>query len=176
MKGKTKLGLVLSFILFASILFVTPVSAGEFTRLLLLNDLLTRSNDYDIVWEGPYKGGNAIITFSGGKSSSALSDLNVDANNVDVLRYERANVRAYGSTSYSYPRYSSYGGYYSYPRGRYGSFGNRNYFRDNSERLFIDNTVSNMNKADIAHHVIDASTYPRYVPERGYYDWRYSGN
>jgi hypothetical protein len=145
MKSTTK-KIISVFVLMSvvTLLMAVPVSAGEFTRLMLLNDLLSRSSDYDIVWEGEYKGGIARVAFNGGKSSSALSGLNIDANSVDVLSYERNNIRSYGSGSSNYGRYSGNG----FNRG--SSFGSGNSYRDTSERLFIDNRENNAGRNEVA--------------------------
>ncbi len=129
-----------------AIFLASAVSAsGELLRLLALNELLSKSDSYDIIWDGPSRGDRLFFTASK-NPPSAISNLN--ANNVDFLIYQRNDIRDYSRFSYSSSRYSPYSYYNSYNRyPNYGfpyrsSFGDTRYFRDNSERLIIDNRYS----------------------------------
>jgi len=142
-----KLLTTLALIPIVALLLVTPVSAGiNWADVILLNSFLQNSDSYDIVWDGPSRGDRLWFTASK-NAPSAISNIDVNnLGNVDFLSYERYDSRdltgsspysSYRSSSYNYPRTSSYS-----PYNRYGSGGS--FSKNTYERLVVDNTASNL--------------------------------
>ncbi len=120
MERKIAIGL---FAVIFSLFLVSNVSAFSWKSMILLNTIEQKSNDYDIFWEGPYKGGKLSVSFNGGKSQPLVSSEILSGN--DYVKYTRNNVRKYDSSGNS----------------GYGLYGNSrtNSFRDSSESIVIDN-------------------------------------
>jgi hypothetical protein len=187
---------MLGFLLFASIFLMNSVSALEsWQRWAIAENVLSQSDNYDIIWEGPVFGGTAIVTLRGGDSGSALSDLNLGSGNFDVLSYQKNDVIDYSSSGSRYNYGGGYRGYgspwyqkyWSYPRsygyGNYNKYGSglsdRKYFSDNSESLFIDNRLSNsIPRTNVyvfgqSQGTRTTSYGGKWDEDLGYYNWRY---
>jgi|SRR3989344_5909720 len=127
-------GLLALFIL-AGALMTQPVSAGnDLLKLSILEDILSNADSYEIVWDGPAKGKSLYFTAYKEKPS-VLSDIDLTNQEFDVFSYEKVNERSYDSN-----RQTGYNRYWpNYQRSSYS-----NYYRDSSERVYIDNTLSNL--------------------------------
>src|SRR3989344_4867409 len=102
MRTKTILSLLA---LFAGIFLSASASALSWQDAILVNNLLNRG-DYDVVWEGPYKGGNLLVTFNGNKGSGISA---TDLSNNDFVAYNRNDITSYSSSN----RYGGYSSRYS---------------------------------------------------------------
>jgi len=155
---------VLAGILLASIVFSAGFVSAGWKEIFLFDQVMQRSNDYDIVWEGPYKGGNLMVAFNGNNGNSLVTSFENIPGNFDTLVYEKTNYRDY-SSSYRSPSYSYYRPYHTYyPSHSYYPYrqnyywnrrGYSNYVRDNSERIYIDKTNLNEIRGNVAIRQIE---------------------
>lgn len=176
MVNKTVLSLIVGLALVFAI--AAPMVSAGWKELYVANTVLQNSDNYDIVWQGPYKGGTLFVSSNGGKGNSALDgvDLNGD---YDVLTYQKNNYvdySGYGNTGYgrSYNPGLYRVGFSNY-RSNYGSY-NTNYASDRSETLVIDKTNSNRLKdnQDARDAALESGNYhPAYDPARSTWSWRY---
>lgn len=156
MVKKTKIAVIFTLILFASIFLTANVSAGSsWKRIAIFENLLDRSSSYDIIWEGPYQGGTLFVNLRSDQPS-ILTTLGGDLSSVDRLTYERRDNT----------RYSSRNTGSSFRSWRSSTFGDRSYSRNSYERLTIDNSRTNQ---ILAQNIF----YPRYNDNYRTYSWRY---
>ena len=156
-------------LIFLSVSAVT-VSAGDFARLLVINELLSNSHNYDVVWEGPYKDGKLTVAFNGGQSGSVLDSVGLNNGDYQVLEYNRNNVFSYNNQGRSTPW--SFGR--SYPSSQ------SSIFRDQSEQIRVLNTKPNIystqaNRFNFEQTAIvyGNQNFPRFNPISKTYSWRY---
>ncbi len=110
-----KFSLLLVFGIAFALLVMSTVSASH--RFLYYDSLLRRSDYYDIVWQGPYQGGNLFVSISGSGNNgynyyNPFYYTTTTSNPADVgmrHRYSYSQAPSY-SQSYNslYPRYGGY--------------------------------------------------------------------
>jgi hypothetical protein len=58
-------------------------------NIILANSLIEKSSSYDIIWDGPYKGGRLIVTFNSDKANPTLDSLSTST--ADYVFYQKNN-------------------------------------------------------------------------------------